>query len=141
MDADEARLQELLRARDQLIERRRTAENVGAPRVRLHAFDCELADTVGTIQGLCARAGLDLPPSVPPLKQSRVQSLAIAQAILERHLALLRSHRVVHEAAMRAGHEDSAKALARMIQFDEATIRKQCERAGLPIPNEVLDDQ
>ncbi|HEU4430552.1 MAG TPA: hypothetical protein VFT98_17450 [Myxococcota bacterium] len=109
----------------------------GVARVRLHALDGELAEITASIQLLCARVGLEPPADVQPLPPARGAGLAISERLLDRHLAALRTHRTLHNAALDAGDDERAQSASLAIRADEATIREHCERSKLPLPPEL----
>jgi len=137
----ELRLQELVEARDACVERRMAATRGRAMRLRVHAIDSELADLIEAIQRHCAATGLPLPAGIPPLSKPRAHALVIAQSILDRYLRLLDRRYTLREVASRAGDHARVREIELAISTDRATIRKHCERAGLPTPPALTADE
>jgi len=131
---DELLLEDLVRARDACIEKRRSAQEQGALRARVHALDSELADIVEGIQRWCAQHNVALPEGVPPLRPARASGLVIAVRILDSYVRLFQGRMQVLDAAVRAGDREGARQHALAILDHENAIRKHCERAKLPLP-------
>ena len=139
MKPDEALLQELLRTRDECLERISAASRAGVTRARVHAIENELTDTIESIQTLCVRRGLPLPEGIPPMRPWEVDGIARAQRILSRQLRLLNLRHKVLDAAVKTGNRAGAYHMRQAIRADRQAIRKHCEAAKLPLPPEVSD--
>lgn len=137
MTPHESLLRQLVRAREDCLERRASVEFVSGPRVRVSAIDSELAELVESIQALCASTGLALPEGVPPMAAWQANGVEIAKRVLASYLKLLEVRRRVRDAAARAGDLASVMRMELAIRDHEDAIRKHCERARLPLPPEI----
>ena len=136
MTADEALLQELVRARDDCIERLNAATRSHALRARSHAVETELADVVELIQALCARTGLPLPEGPPEGHPCEIDAASPAQRELDLLVRLLRARRRAYDYTAHVGDRALLFRLREAMTSDREMIRKHCEQAKLPLPPE-----
>lgn len=137
MTPHELLLRQLVRAREDCLERRAAAQFASGSRVRAQASESELADITESIQALCASTGLPLPDGIAPLPAWKATGVEIAQRVLASYLKLLAVRRRVRDAAARAGDLASAMRMELAIREHEDAVRKHCERARLPLPAEL----
>jgi len=134
-------LERLIGRRDALLAQRDAALRAGVRGLRLDAIDLETHEIEEAIRLHCLTSSAVLPGGVHAFTRARRTFVEIATRILNTDLRLLALRREQLALARRFGDARRAIDHEHAIRAECSAIRKHCERAGLRVPEKLLDGE